>query len=295
MNTLIFEVRYAFNYALNSGSQVGLQNDHVYWWALASGSEVPAEQCDSNGVPLPGRASSKKECWVTGLPECPAQYDRDHSNLPITCSGSHDNAGSSPIYPKHLVDSAHADYFFGWDPLRLDFLTHACLNSSPECKGPPVGFGMTPAGPNCSDGFDNDGDGKVDWQPDGTGDPDCTSPADMTETPARTGRTLYFAATPTHAKSGKLVRLSWSAENTPINTGCIGSGSANPLWNGAQFVNSNQEAMPASTYTITCDPCDYGGGHTTEVCPDDWRHDPTPGRLPPLSQTVTVTLDRGRH
>jgi hypothetical protein len=285
MNTLILEVRYDPTYTLNSGTPQTVAKDQTYWWALASRSEAPADQC-ATGVPP--QTYPKKECWTQGYPECPAQYARNpRQPLPITCSGPTDNNGGPPVTPKHLVDSTHADYFFGWDPLRLDFLTHECLSSNPECKGNEVGFGMPPAGPDCSDGFDNDGDGKVDWKADGTGDPDCTSPADNTERPASDGRKLYVAVTPTHVQSGHLARISWSAENIPINVGCQGYSPTDPDWQTRPiFVNSNQDVVGPGTYTITCDICDKDGvPYDKDHCPVD--------PLPPLVQTVTVTQDGG--
>lgn len=277
LNTLIrkfasinFIMRYADDYTDGGGQRVKLENKHVYWSALVS-----------NGL----KKDPPKEDWFKGFPECPLKlgdpkYDGDQDK-----HGRYLCEGTDPlaVFPYNAVDSLHADYFFGWDPMRLDLLTQKCLNAKEGCKGNSVSKDMPPGGPNCSDGFDNDLDTYIDAT-----DPDCLSqtdgqgnfsynPADLTESPGP-NRVLYMNVAPDKVKAGGTTTITWSAEHlSSLFIGC--QTAEDDDWEGKRLSSGKTTVTIPGTaregqafeYTLVCD-----------------RDNPQP-----LTKTVTVTVTEG--
>ncbi len=122
--------------------------------------------------------------------------------------------------------------------------------------------------PQCSDGVDNDNDGKVDYP----ADPGCSSASDnderdstgpVTPTPAPT---VTLTAFPTSISQGGKTRLTWSSTNA---TFCTKSGD----WSGTALTSGSEEfilgVVKLHNYTMTC----TGSGGTSA----------------PDSETVNVT------
>ncbi|MCA1812254.1 MAG: fibronectin type III domain-containing protein, partial [Halobacteriales archaeon] len=104
---------------------------------------------------------------------------RNTAGAPFTPPIHASVSGSPP--PTSFVDSgtnAASTYHYVVSAANL-------VGEGPQ-SGEAVMQGTGPTGtlPQCMDGFDNDGDGLVDWQPSipGGGDPGCTNAFDTSET-----------------------------------------------------------------------------------------------------------------
>jgi hypothetical protein len=116
----------------------------------------------------------------------------------------------------------------------------------------------------CSDGIDNDGDGRRDYAPSG-GDPGCNDSGDNSESPdpappAPSGTSkAYIEANPGRVNTNASATLSWSAENV---TSCTVTGTngfsrtlAADASNQIATSSASSGAIPTqTTFTISCTP-----------------------------------------
>jgi hypothetical protein len=106
-----------------------------------------------------------------------------------------------------------------------------------------VNFGTSPA---CSDGLDNDGDGKTDYPT----DPGCTDASDATE-PDPAAATVTVNASPSTVTSGNTSTISWTSTGAVSCTATGGSAG----WAGAKAVSGSWVSGSLSsntTFTMTC-------------------------------------------
>lgn len=97
----------------------------------------------------------------------------------------------------------------------------------------------------CSDGIDNDGDGRIDLDDSG-----CTSYEDDNESSAEFVN-LEISAGPRFVQSGGTTEIIWNAEGVDENS-CSVSGTNGDFWQGTSGTEETRAITESVTYTLTC-------------------------------------------
>jgi hypothetical protein len=196
------------------------------------------------------------------------------SNLTLSAPGS----GTQNLYVQHCIDST---------------LVIAESNESVADNCEVIGALSVSPAPACSDGLDNDGDGKIDYP----ADPGCSSAADTNETdppacsngidddgdglsdsndpschtdgnasnpgsylPTITSEDdVSIVASPALVRSGSTSTVTWSAGGTPTSCLVTGPGVSSTAQSGSASTGVITEQR---TYLISCD---YGGFQRTAI------------------------------
>ncbi|MFQ5541126.1 MAG: hypothetical protein ACE5F4_02680, partial [Candidatus Paceibacteria bacterium] len=101
--------------------------------------------------------------------------------------------------------------------------------------------------PQCSDGIDNNGNGKIDYPT----DPACVSPTDGNEE-VLPDASISLSA-PTLVRSQNATQLSWSASNIEANS-CSLSGTNGDSWtlSGASGTKTSSALSSETIFTLSC-------------------------------------------
>ena len=171
-----------------TGTTVGLHNDG----APTCGSSTNTAPDKALKLSLPGKVSS-----LTITTTVPSSFDAVTAVYGPSCHGT--SLACSDFSPITLTDLNAGDLYVVVDGYAADSGTYSIgvtglLKVNESCEGPLVTSGALACGPTaacagavgmkkcvpaqCSDGMDNDNDGKIDYP----FDPGCSSPGDNTET-----------------------------------------------------------------------------------------------------------------
>lgn len=179
--------------------------------------------------------------------------------------------------PQHICSGGHV--VNSCTSARVDTCSHGCssgqCNPVPQCSdgidndgdgridladyGCTGGAGDTSESPNpqCSDGIDNDGDGRVDLADSG-----CSDALDNNEYTPPVDAVLDFIVTPNLVRTGTVVAVSWSATDV---YSCTVVSSHGDTWTGTSGSESSSPIMTETTFVLACEETDGDSVSTAAV------------------------------